>query len=293
MKISRTPFVSPGTRSVAEDANVNSSDGVNRICEDLFLSRRARERDDNLLFVRERMLRSEVDLAGLLSLYANVHRKKSVRDDETNPLVNILRLSGITRVEKGGLWVRNRIYARVFDQEWVKENMPDAELRRQQAAYRAGLVRAGSDVNFAKLGSAFVLPLLGSPFMASMLASAQYPTFKSLRRALGIDQPPRAGLHGQHALLRERPEEVLPPQVSIREVAEAGLALDLDDALHVRLAGLVELARGDLRLVEVPRRADERLAPRVNAVQERADHHRASESRERKKASFPPRPRDR
>ena len=42
----------------------------------------ARERDDNLLFVRERILRSEVDLAGLLTLYSQLLRGKRVADDE-------------------------------------------------------------------------------------------------------------------------------------------------------------------------------------------------------------------
>lgn len=51
----------------------------------------------------------------------------------------------------------------------------------------AGFVRAGSDVNFGQLSSAFVLPLIGSPLVASMLASAQYPTFRSLRRTAGIE----------------------------------------------------------------------------------------------------------
>jgi|GEM_PF-2606519 len=129
-------------QAVAEDASINGADGVDRQCEDLFLSPRARERDDNLLFVRERMLRSEADLAGLLSLYAQVRRRQRVRDDETNPLVSVLRLSGITRAEGGNLSVRNRVYERVFDQEWVKANMPDAELRRQRAAYRRGVWRA-------------------------------------------------------------------------------------------------------------------------------------------------------
>jgi WD domain, G-beta repeat len=63
-------------------------------------------------------------------------------DDETNPLVSVLRLSGITRVEDGRLQVRNRIYERVFDREWAQANMPDAELRRQREAYRRGLLRA-------------------------------------------------------------------------------------------------------------------------------------------------------
>ncbi len=131
-------------QAVVEEANANTPDEVDRLCQELFLSERAQERDDNLLFVRERMLRSEVDLAGLLGLYAQVRGGKRVRNDVTNPLVNILRLSGITWVKDGYLRVRNRIYERVFDGEWVKENMPDAELRRQRVAFRRGLLRASS-----------------------------------------------------------------------------------------------------------------------------------------------------
>src|SRR5262249_15790495 len=41
-------------QAVADDADVIDSAGVDRLCEALFLSPRARERDDNLLFVRER-----------------------------------------------------------------------------------------------------------------------------------------------------------------------------------------------------------------------------------------------
>jgi WD40 repeat protein len=129
-------------QAVAEDATVTDAADVDRICAELFLSRKARQRDDNLLFVRERLLRSEADLVGLLDLYAKVCRGKRVPDDETNPLVGILRLSGVARVEDGALAVRNRIYERVFDAEWMRANMPDAELRRQRAAYRRGLLRA-------------------------------------------------------------------------------------------------------------------------------------------------------
>ena len=56
-------------QAVAEDANVHDAGGVDRLCEELFFTTRARERDDNLLFVRERMLKSEADRAALLDLY--------------------------------------------------------------------------------------------------------------------------------------------------------------------------------------------------------------------------------
>jgi WD40 repeat protein len=131
-------------QAVARDAGVSDAAGVDRLCEELFLSPRARERDDNLLFVRERLLRSESDLAGLLDLYAKVRSGQRVRDDQTSPLVSLLRLSGITRVAEGYLQVRNRIYAQVFDRAWVTAHMPDAELRRQRAAYRRGLLRAAA-----------------------------------------------------------------------------------------------------------------------------------------------------
>src|SRR5262249_7081808 len=115
---------------------------VDHLCEALFLSQTAHEQDDNLIFVRERLLRSEVDLAALLELYPQVRAGQRVKADDTNQLVGILRLAGIVRLVDGWLQVRNRIYERVFDRQWVVTHMPDAELRRQRCAFRRGLLRA-------------------------------------------------------------------------------------------------------------------------------------------------------
>lgn len=131
-------------QTTAEDSSIKTEQDVDRLCQELFLFSRARERDDNLLFVRERLLRSEVDLTALLELYGRVHRQTAVRDEETNPLISVLQLSGMTRVEHGTLVVRNRIYAGAFDQGWIKSNMPDAEIRRQRSAFRRGVVRTAA-----------------------------------------------------------------------------------------------------------------------------------------------------
>jgi tetratricopeptide (TPR) repeat protein len=147
-------------QAVAQDLAVNSEPALDRLCEALFLSSRARESDDNLLFVQERLLRSEVDRATLLDLYAQVRGHKRVRDDEFNPTVSILRLSGITRVVEGYLQVRNRIYYRVFNRDWITANMPDAELRRQRRAYRRGMLRAAS------VGAVILLVMAGLAFSA-------------------------------------------------------------------------------------------------------------------------------
>src|SRR5262249_19894365 len=76
-----------------------------------------------------------------LDLYLKVRNGKSVVDDETSFLVNVLRLSGIVTSRDGSLQERNRIYSTGFDQSWVRAHMPDAELRRQRAAFRHRVFR--------------------------------------------------------------------------------------------------------------------------------------------------------
>jgi WD40 repeat protein len=116
-------------------------DTVDRICEDLFLSKAARSTNDNLLFVRDRLVRSETDAAAVLTLYRRVRKGVAGPDDAANPLANSLRLAGVVRPYETQLIVRNRIYERVFDSAWATEQMPGAELRRQKEAFRRGVVR--------------------------------------------------------------------------------------------------------------------------------------------------------
>lgn len=101
---------------------------VDSLCHNLFVCPRARERDDNLIFVRERLLRSEAHLDTLLSLYEQVRNGSAIPDDENNDAINHLRLAGIIRAEHGLLQIRNRIYHHVFDQSWIEITRPDAEL---------------------------------------------------------------------------------------------------------------------------------------------------------------------
>jgi hypothetical protein len=162
--------------AVAQDENAKSASDVDRICGDLFLSVRAREHDDNLLFVRERMLRSEVDTPSLLTLYDRVCCGHRVHDDATNPLVGILRLSGITRPQRGVLKLRNRIYERVFDRGWVRANMPGAELRRQRAAYKRGIrVAALAAIPLLIAGASAVLALYRRDILPPHILKASGP----------------------------------------------------------------------------------------------------------------------
>ncbi|MBI3423092.1 MAG: AAA-like domain-containing protein [Acidobacteria bacterium] len=149
------PYLTQRLCQAVAEANLQAANHtpqfVDELCVELFFTRRAQERDDNLLFVRERLLCHEADVASLLDLYAKVRKGRRVAADEAAPLVSALRLAGVTRgapaglapagLMEAGLQVRNRIYARVFDAAWIAANMPQAELRRQRAAYRRGIVR--------------------------------------------------------------------------------------------------------------------------------------------------------
>ena len=136
--------------SLAKEAETGAGDElddqarVDALCQTLFLSKTARESDDNLTFARNRLLRSEVDLAALLELYLQALGGRRTPDDETSPLRGVLRLSGVVAAEKGALKLRNRIYAQVFDKAWAMEQMPGAELRRQKRAYRRGILRGAA-----------------------------------------------------------------------------------------------------------------------------------------------------
>ncbi len=167
-------------QAVADDESVQHETAVDHLCEELFLSARARERDDNLIFVRERLLRGHSDLAAVLELYTRVRQGKPVHDDDTNPLFSLLQLSGVTRVDHGRLVVRNRIYAHAFDLNWIKTNMPDAEVRRQRAAFRRGMLRATAVIGAILL--AFLIPTHFA-FRQQQQATRQEASRRELRYA--------------------------------------------------------------------------------------------------------------
>jgi len=129
---------------VADDNTLTKPAGVDRLCEEIFFSSRSRDAENNLQHVRTQVLDKDKDTAALLDLYRQVRSRKKIRDDDTNGLINTLRLSGLVRVWENFLWVRNRIYSRVFDREWIDANMPDAEKRRQKSAFIRGLMQAGA-----------------------------------------------------------------------------------------------------------------------------------------------------
>lgn len=141
-------------RSTASDSALTPAELVDRLCEEVFFVARAREQDDNLLFVKGRILGTESDLHQLLALYRQVLAGKTIPDDENNDLINQLRLAGIVKAPGGHLQVRNRIYAHVFDPAWIEAMLPDGELERPDGTR----LRLGGTCSIGRaLGSSLVL----------------------------------------------------------------------------------------------------------------------------------------
>jgi len=122
--------VAEAKAGLAGSTSATSADTIDHLCAGLFFAPRARHDDPNLSFVGAWIVRTEADLTRLLELYQHVHRGERLGVEEDNDVMDQLRLSGIVKVIDGCLCVRNRIYDRIFDEDWISANLPDAILEK-------------------------------------------------------------------------------------------------------------------------------------------------------------------
>ncbi len=123
----------------------------------------------------------------------------------------------------------------------------------------AGLVSAGSQVNFSTLGNKFFLPLLLSPIIAVLLTLVIYPSFKLARVKLGIEREmclcvgenvePVCIQRDGAAVLRSTGLVLTVDQLKNCQQYYQGKILGFDsqnilDKLHYLSAGAVSFARG-------------------------------------------------
>jgi hypothetical protein len=97
---------------------------VDQVVQQHFLAPDAGRTEQNLTFVRDRILRDK-RRAELLRLHLRIVRGKAVIDDPRSPIHTALKLSGLVVPRDGGvLTVRNRIYEQIFTERWAKDVMP-------------------------------------------------------------------------------------------------------------------------------------------------------------------------
>jgi hypothetical protein len=99
-----------------------SDEQTDQVVNDLFLGQEA-SKEENIAFVRHSVL-NQGNRRNLLKTYRQVLRGKEVVDKERSAVINQLKLSGLVKTEDGYLQNRNEIYRQLFDEQWLKENMP-------------------------------------------------------------------------------------------------------------------------------------------------------------------------
>src|SRR5882724_6753815 len=81
------------------------------------------EQDHNLQFVRDMLTKRAPDPTSILTTYREIRLGRHPVQDEEQSLVKAhLKLAGVVRREQAMLYVRNPIYAEVFDHRWVQEH---------------------------------------------------------------------------------------------------------------------------------------------------------------------------
>lgn len=132
------------SRFASEERLLPDGRSVARFCRELFFDVGQRSSADNLDYVRDSLLRTDLSRAALFERYRQILKGKYVADDPTDPYLVQLKLSGIVvenRRMGGRLMVRNPIYATLFNKRWMRENRLPEEERRLRQAFWSGVVR--------------------------------------------------------------------------------------------------------------------------------------------------------
>lgn len=106
------------------------------------------ERDNNLQFVQAMLTQRAPDLYQVLTTYKDIWRRRQpIEDEERSPIKSHLKLSGVVKRDANKtLQVRNAIYQQVFDEQWIRENLPinwRKRIRQLQGTLAAGVLLLG------------------------------------------------------------------------------------------------------------------------------------------------------
>ena len=166
----------------------------------LFFIEEARK-ESNLRAIRDR-LESSVNKIEMLQIYEQILRGRRVLDEERSPAKIELKLTGLVSASgEGSLEVRNRIYRTVFDQAWVRKNLPQSSIYRVTI-----LVSLLALLAFIIAGYAlYQRQIQPSSTFAEQFEISNSPDVKltSLARLLELDDHPDSQAHELYASLAQ------------------------------------------------------------------------------------------
>ena len=252
-------------REMQSSANPTAA-GVDAACNRLFFDQRSSETEDNLRFVADRLLKGGADPETVLELHSRLAAGKPVADDETDPAVSALLLSGLARRSERGLAMRNPIYSRVFDRAWIQRHRDPADIRRQREAERRGRNRA---LTVSSVIVTAMLALLVLAFWQSDRAG------KSEFRLRGMAETAQRSARENADLAKQRLEALqqVKRQKTFVEVARSDATRRLTESLQARKAlGLALVKEQRARNSEsTARRLADRRTLEARSAADRAD----------------------
>jgi WD40 repeat protein len=112
------------------------------VCTHVVENWEVQDEPEHLKTIRNRLLRDEKQAGAVLGLYQQVLELGKIPVDDSDAQME-LRLVGLVRLHLGHLQLHNRIYATVFNQPWVEQQL--ANLRPYSLLLQAWLASDGQD----------------------------------------------------------------------------------------------------------------------------------------------------
>ena len=193
---------------VEKRASPQSRQDIDRIVDSVFLGEMS-ERDNNLQFVRDMLTERAPDRGAALATYREILvSRHSVPDEQQSLIISHLKLSGIVCGDgAGGLRVRNRIYRKVFDRQWIRSHRPENWWRVIP--------------NIVKLTAAAILLLAVALLISLLFAVGQYRQARELADARAAEVVLRSTAEAvaqeNRRLAERRAEESLEAQATAEE----------------------------------------------------------------------------
>jgi WD40 repeat protein len=241
----------------------------------------AQDEPPHLRTIRDRLLRNEQSASRLLSLYQQLLHNGSVPPDDSLEQIELL-LSGLVCKQQGQLRVYNRVYAQVFNQDWVDQQLlkirpyaqllnawvesgyqNDAALLRGQAlkdaeSWATGKSLSNQDYHFLAASQTadkreMQIALAASEQTNQILSSAEQQAKRTIRKSLlGLSVVSGVailllGLSSLFAWQTARKQQ----QVALGKVKALTLSSETLFAAHRPLDALVESLQAGIKLKQI------------------------------------------
>ncbi|MBW4549223.1 MAG: AAA-like domain-containing protein [Symplocastrum torsivum CPER-KK1] len=187
----------------------------------------AKDEQQHLTTISERILRREDKTLRLLKLYQRILQQREIIADDSSEQLE-LRLSGLVVKQKGKLKAYNRLYQLVFNRDWVNRALKDQEINRASdgrlsqvrevveiLASKLFSFRLTSRFNYIKLLFIIVTPV-GITTIAGLVLSEDFRCTVGFRSDSCLQEPNYTRKTGDTPAIQPSTPAIQPPTRTIQ-----------------------------------------------------------------------------